>query len=91
MSRGIRLRYSRFIFKYLINLDRKIYILSLIVTTTITTLFLKSVSDFYSYLITNILFGASIGVSLPFVEAIALDRLSKRNMGQLDSGVQLDL
>jgi PPP family 3-phenylpropionic acid transporter len=72
-----------FIFKYLINLDRKIYILSLIVTTIITTLFLKSVSDFYSYLITNILFGASIGVSLPFVEAIALDRLSKEEYGKV--------
>jgi PPP family 3-phenylpropionic acid transporter len=72
-----------FIFKHFINLDRRVYIISLISTTITTIIFLKSIENFSSYLISNILFGASIGISLPFVEAIALDRLSKSEYGRV--------
>jgi len=72
-----------FIFKHFISLDRKIYIISLILTTVSTILFLESVESFNYYLITNILFGASIGISLPFAEAIALERLSKSEYGRV--------
>lgn len=72
-----------FIFKHFIELNRGVYTISLISTTLTTVIFLKSVESFSSYLISNILFGASIGISLPFVEAIALDRLSKIEYGRV--------
>jgi len=72
-----------FMFKYLISLNERVYIISLISTTISTILFLKSVENFSSYLISNILFGASIGITLPFVEAIALERLSKSEYGKV--------
>jgi len=72
-----------FIFKHFIDLNRQIFITSIIGITISTIIFLKSVDNFYIYLFTNILFGASIGISLPFAEAIALDRLSKSEYGRV--------
>ena len=72
-----------FIFKYYIQLNQKVYLLSLIFTLISATLFLLSIDNFYLYLIANLLLGASMGISLPFVETIALHRISKQEYGKV--------
>jgi len=72
-----------FLFKYLIPLDRRIYRLSLIFTTVASLIFIGVVDDFWFYLIANLLFGASMGISLPFVESISLAGLSKKEYGMV--------
>jgi len=72
-----------FIFKYYIQLTHKIYIVALIFTLISSILFLQTVDNFYSHLIANLLFGASMGITLPFVETISLQRLSKKMYGKI--------
>ncbi|MCH9740102.1 MAG: MFS transporter [Epsilonproteobacteria bacterium] len=72
-----------FIFKYFINLSQKVYLSSLLLTLLATSLFLGTVENFYFYLLANLLFGAAMGVSLPFVETIALQRISKEEYGKI--------
>jgi PPP family 3-phenylpropionic acid transporter len=72
-----------FIFKYFIKLDRRVYLLSLIFMAISTTLFLNTVESFTLYFISTLLFGASMGISLPFVETIALAKLSKKEYGKV--------
>lgn len=72
-----------FIFKYYIELTHKIYILALFMTFLSSLIFTVSVHSFYSHLIANLLFGASMGVTLPFVETISLQLLSKKLYGKI--------
>jgi PPP family 3-phenylpropionic acid transporter len=72
-----------FLFKHLVELSHRVYLLSLILTFVATLLFLNTVESFYLYLIANLLFGASMGISLPFVETIALQQISKREYGRI--------
>jgi len=72
-----------FLFKNLISLTPKIYRLSLWFTFFGTLLFLQTVDNFWFYLGANLLFGASMGISLPYVETIALARLSKNHYGKV--------
>jgi len=72
-----------FVFRHYISLTPNIYKLSLLFTFLGTLLFLQTVQDFWFYLIANLLFGASMGVSLPYVETIALGRLSKHLYGKV--------
>jgi PPP family 3-phenylpropionic acid transporter len=72
-----------FIFKYFIKLDRRVYTISLLLTAISAFLFLGTVENFILYFLASLLFGASMGVSLPFIETIALDRLSKEDYGKV--------
>lgn len=72
-----------FIFRRSISLTPKVYRLSLLLTFVGTLLFLAAINDFWIYLIANLLFGAAMGVSLPYVEAIALASLSKHHYGKV--------
>ena len=72
-----------FVFRNTVKLTPKVYVLSLTFTVFGTLLFLQTVHDFYFYLVANLLFGASMGISLPYVETIALDRLSKQHYGKV--------
>jgi len=72
-----------FIFRHYLALTPKVYLLSLLFTFIGTLLFLTTVDSMVSYLIANLLFGASMGISLPYVETIALASLSKSHYGRV--------
>jgi PPP family 3-phenylpropionic acid transporter len=72
-----------FLFKYLVKLDHRVYLFSLLLTLVATLIFMGTVENFYLYFIANLLFGASMGISLPFVETIALHQLSKEEYGKI--------
>lgn len=72
-----------FVFRHYVSLTPKVYQLSLLFTFIGTLLFIASVDDFWVYLAANLLFGASMGISLPYVETIALDALSRHRYGKV--------
>ena len=72
-----------FIFKYYLHLTHKVFILALTFTFISSLLFLQTVDNFYAHLIANLLFGASMGITLPFVETISLQQLSKKMYGKI--------
>jgi len=72
-----------FVFRHYVSLTPKVYHLSLLFTFIGTLLFLQTVESFWVYLVANLLFGASMGISLPYVETIALDSLSKHHYGKV--------
>ncbi|WP_294951008.1 MFS transporter [Sulfurovum sp.] len=72
-----------FIFRHYIALTPKVYILSLVLAVISTLLFLGTVKSFGLYLVANLLFGAAVGISLPYVETIALASLTKTSYGKI--------
>ena len=72
-----------FVFRHFLTLTFKVYLLALMMTFIGTLLFLGTVDDFWSYFTANLLFGASMGISLPYVETIALASLSKSRYGKV--------
>ena len=72
-----------FLFRHLLALTPKVYLLSLLLTFGATLLFLSTVGHFWVYLLVNLLFGAAMGISLPYVETIALASLSKNRYGRV--------
>ena len=72
-----------FIFRHYITLTFKIYLSSLLLTFMGTLLFIGTVESFEFYLISNLIFGASMGISLPYVESIALSLLSRSSYGKV--------
>ena len=72
-----------FIFKYFIKLNKRVYVISLIFTTLSTFLFIVTVENVMLYFIVSLLFGISMGIALPFVETIALHKLSKKEYGRV--------
>ena len=72
-----------FVFRHIIALTPKVYLLALMLTFFATLIFLISVENFWLYLCANLLFGTAMGVSLPYVETIALASLSKRHYGKV--------
>jgi len=72
-----------FIFRHFVKLTFQVYLFSLLLTFIGTLLFLGTVDNFWSYLLANLLFGASMGISLPYVETIALASLSKNHYGKV--------
>jgi len=72
-----------FIFRHYLTLTPKVYLLSLLFTFIGTLLFIQSVESFWSYLLANLLFGAAMGISLPYIETIALATLSKSHYGKV--------
>ena len=72
-----------FVFRHWVMLTPKVYLLALILTFVGTLIFLSTIQDFWLYLFANLLFGAAMGVSLPYVETIALGALSKNHYGKV--------
>lgn len=72
-----------FLFQHLVDLNQRVYLLSLVFTVVASLLFLGTVEEFYLYLFANLIFGASMGISLPFVETIALQQISKKDYGKI--------
>jgi len=72
-----------FVFRHYLVLSPKVYLLSLLLTALATLLFIVSVEEFWFYLGINLLFGAAMGVSLPYVETIALSTLSQSHYGKV--------
>lgn len=72
-----------FIFKHFLSLTPDIYKFSLILSFVITLLFIFTIDEFWVYLISNLLFGGAMGISLPYVETIAISSLSKKSYGKV--------
>ncbi len=72
-----------FIFKYYVKLTENIFLLSLWFTFLSSLLFWVTIENFYLHLLSNALFGASMGVILPYVETISLQQLSKKVYGKV--------
>lgn len=72
-----------FVFQHIFVLNYKIFAISLFVTLIAVVMFWFSIHDFWNYLAINILFGAAMGVSLPYVETIALGVLDKTKYGKV--------
>jgi len=72
-----------FVFRHYVSLTPKVYYLSLIFTLIGALLFLVTIESFWIFLMANLLFGAAMGISLPYVETIALATLSKHHYGKV--------
>jgi len=72
-----------FIFRHYLSLSPTVYQLSLIFTFLGSLLFIATINDFWIYLTANLLFGAAMGISLPYVETIVLASLSKQHYGKV--------
>jgi len=72
-----------FAFRHYIHLTHRVYKISLSIGFVSTVLFFITIDSFWSYLFINLIFGASAGVILPFVEAIALQVISKEYYGRV--------
>jgi len=72
-----------FIFKYFIKLNITIYHSSLILSFISSLIFLYTIDSFYLFFISNLLFGASMGISLPYIETIALSQVHKSKYGKI--------
>lgn len=72
-----------FVFRHWIALTPGVYIIALIFTVLGSILFLGTISQFWLYLLANLLFGAAMGISLPYVETIALSALSGSQYGKV--------
>ena len=72
-----------FLFRRFVSLTPRIYLLSLLFSLVATLLFWGTIDHFYLYLGANLLFGGAMGVTLPYVETIALAILSKSRYGKV--------
>jgi PPP family 3-phenylpropionic acid transporter len=72
-----------FIFKYYVKLSSKIYLMALFFTFISSLLFTTTVDNFYLHLLSNAIFGASMGIILPYVETISLHKLTKETYGKI--------
>ncbi|MFT7824433.1 MAG: MFS transporter [Sulfurimonas sp.] len=72
-----------FIFRHFLTLTPKVYVLALIFTVMATLLFIATAHSFWLYFMANLFFGAAMGISLPYVETIALSALVKSNYGKV--------
>ncbi len=71
-----------FLFLKHVKLNEKTFTISLAVLSLSVLLFYPALDSFWPLLAVNLLFGAAISVSLPFVEASALEILSRRIYGR---------
>ena len=72
-----------FVFRDLIKLDIKVYYISLGLTFVGSLIFIYTIDSFWLFFVANLLFGASMGISLPYVETIALSKLNKDQYGKI--------
>ena len=72
-----------FIFRHFLALTPKVYFSALLISFLATLIFWLTVDHFWLYLSANLLFGGAMGISLPYVETIALATLSKSHYGKV--------
>jgi MFS transporter, PPP family, 3-phenylpropionic acid transporter len=72
-----------FVFRHFVSLSPRVYQLSLLFTFLGSLFFVVTINDFWVYLAANLLFGAAMGISLPYVETIALASLTKQHYGKV--------
>jgi len=72
-----------FIYRKYLVLNSKIFLYSLIIMALCVILFFVTIENFYLFLFSNLLFGASMGTALPFVETIALKYVTKEKYGKV--------
>ncbi len=71
-----------FLFLRHLKLDERTFLGALLLMSGAVALFLPALSHFYALLGVNLLFGAVMSVTLPFVETQALEELSKSRYGK---------
>jgi len=71
-----------FLFLKHVKLNRRSYTLSLMILALAAMLFYPALETFEALLVVNLLFGASISISLPYVEARALEVLDRHIYGR---------
>jgi len=72
-----------FVFRHFIHLTHRAFRFSLLVGVFATSLFPLALDSFWSYVAINLVFGASAGAILPFVETISLQVISKERYGRV--------
>ena len=72
-----------FVFRRYVALDHRVFLISLASTFVASLVFVGTVENFWLYLVANLLFGASMGIVLPYVETISLKKLSKSRYGKV--------
>ena len=72
-----------FVFKHFMTLTPRVYLSALFISFFATLLFWVTIDTFWSYLLANLVFGGAMGISLPYVETIALATLSKSHYGKV--------
>ncbi|MBN2721389.1 MAG: MFS transporter [Campylobacterales bacterium] len=71
-----------FVFRYYIALTNRIFLSSLLLSVIAVILFWGTIDNFWNFLVCNLLFGAAMGISLPYIETISLKLLSKIQYGK---------
>lgn len=71
-----------FVFRRYFEVDKKILNIALVNIVFVGILFYLSIENFWIFLIANILFGASMGVILPYIESFSLEFLQKQRYGK---------
>ncbi len=72
-----------FVFRRFISLDERLYKMALGLTLVSSIGVYLSSDSFGAYLISNLLFGAALGIVLPFVDTIALQVVGKEHYGKV--------
>jgi PPP family 3-phenylpropionic acid transporter len=72
-----------FFFRKWFELTPRIFNLSLFTAFAATLSFFVTVENFYLFLLSHLLFGITLSISLPYVEAVALEVVSKERYGKV--------
>ena len=74
--------FAPFLFLKHLKLDDRTFLSALAVMSGAVTLFMPALSHFWMLLTVNLLFGAAMSVTLPFVETRALESLERKTYGR---------
>ncbi|MDF1876274.1 MFS transporter [Sulfurimonas sp. SAG-AH-194-L11] len=66
-----------------LKLERSAFNSSLLIMVLSASAFYTFVEDFYLLLVSNIFLGIGLGVTLPYIEVIALEKLGRENYGKI--------
>ena len=72
-----------FVFRRFVALDHRVFLTALVLILSGALIFLETIGNFWLYLAANLLFGAAMGITLPYVETISLHTLSKSRYGKV--------
>ena len=72
-----------FVFRRFVALDHRVFLTALVLILSGALIFLGTIGNFWLYLAANLLFGAAMGITLPYVETISLHTLSKSRYGKV--------
>lgn len=71
-----------FIIRKYISLDVRIFFIALVLLLTSGLSFYVTIENFWLFLLSNIPFGAAMGLVLPFIESLAMEDLKKEGYGK---------